>query len=86
MKKNNSNIMILMLLTLFLTSAALAQYLIISSVAHPVPWTQDNTYAAAFSWNSSKACRGLLNPSFSTSQYVLLLFGVGPGQQSEILE
>ena len=31
MKKNNSNIMILMLLTLFLTSAALAQYLIISS-------------------------------------------------------
>jgi rhodanese-related sulfurtransferase len=31
MKKNSSNIMILMLLTLFLTSAALAQYLIISS-------------------------------------------------------
>jgi rhodanese-related sulfurtransferase len=31
MKKNISNIMILMLLTLFLTSAALAQYLVISS-------------------------------------------------------
>jgi len=31
MKKNSSNIMILMLLTLFLTSAALAQNLIISS-------------------------------------------------------
>jgi len=31
MKKNSSNIMILMLLTLFLTSVALAQYLIISS-------------------------------------------------------
>jgi rhodanese-related sulfurtransferase len=31
MKKNSSNIMILMLLTLFLTSAALAQYLVISS-------------------------------------------------------
>jgi rhodanese-related sulfurtransferase len=31
MKKNISNITILMLLTLFLTSAALAQYLVISS-------------------------------------------------------
>jgi len=31
MEKNNSNIMILMLLTLFLTSAAPAQYLVVSS-------------------------------------------------------
>ncbi|MEK6743144.1 MAG: rhodanese-like domain-containing protein [Nitrospirota bacterium] len=31
MKKNSSNIMILMLLTLFLASTALAQYLIINS-------------------------------------------------------
>lgn len=37
-------------------------------VAHPVPWIQDKMYAAAFSLNSAKACRGLLNPRFVKPQ------------------